>query len=113
MNHRRSASDAMDTTEPKPGPSGAAAAPAAAPVVPAAAAAVSADLLSTDTFKEADVANMTSMGFPRAACIAELRKVGFLLLPLILILLQTGGDANVALANMFAKSLAESFNKKK
>jgi len=52
-----------------------------------------------DTFNESDVANMTAMGFPRDVCIAELRKVG--------------GDVNVAIANLFAKSLSESFNKRK
>merc|ERR1712123_392380 len=64
-----------------------------------AAAAASSDILPTDLFKEADVANMLAMGFPRAGCITELRK--------------NGGDVNLAVAGMFAKSLSESFNKRK
>jgi len=52
-----------------------------------------------DSVKESDVQNMLAMGFPREVCLAELRK--------------TGGDVNVAIANLFAKSLSESFNKKK
>jgi len=50
-------------------------------------------------FKETDVANLMAMGFPREACITELRKVG--------------GDVNLAIANMFARSLSEKFNQKK
>merc|ERR1719228_1508917 len=61
------------------------------------AAAASASVASTDTFKEADVANMMAMGFPRPSCIEELRK--------------NRGDVNLAVAAMFAKSLSESFNK--
>merc|ERR1712096_144956 len=57
------------------------------------------DILASDTFKETDVANMVAMGFPRAGCIIELRK--------------NGGDVNLAVAGMFAKSLSESFNKRK
>jgi len=73
----RSASETnMDTSQSSP------------PPVPAA-----------DSFSEADIGNMTAMGFPRDVCIAELRKVG--------------GDVNVAIANLFAKSLSESFNKRK
>jgi DNA damage-inducible protein 1 len=92
----RSASDSsMDTSESnseKAGTSGTSTTAAAAP-------ASSSDILPTDTFKEADVANMIAMGFPRASCITELRK--------------NGGDVNLAVAGMFAKSLSESFNKKK
>jgi len=40
-----------------------------------------------------------AMGFSRVNSITELRKVN--------------GDANLAIANLFAKSLSESFNKKK
>eukprot|EP00090_Calanus_glacialis_P020503 TRINITY_DN3154_c0_g1_i1.p1 TRINITY_DN3154_c0_g1~~TRINITY_DN3154_c0_g1_i1.p1 ORF type:complete len:480 (+),score=174.97 TRINITY_DN3154_c0_g1_i1:49-1488(+) len=91
----RSASDSsMDTSESnseKAGTSGTSSTPVAA--------APSSDILPTDTFKEADVANMIAMGFPRASCITELRK--------------NGGDVNLAVAGMFAKSLSESFNKKK
>merc|ERR1719147_555764 len=57
------------------------------------------DILPTDKFKESDVVNMVSMGFNRADCIIELRK--------------NNGDANLAVAAMFAKSLSESFNKRK
>jgi len=88
----RSASDSsMDTSESnseKAGTSGASSNTVAA-----------SDILSTDTFKEADVANMMAMGFPRASCIEELRK--------------NKGDVNLAVAAMFAKSLSESFNKRK
>merc|ERR1719234_492214 len=81
----RSASDqSMDTSESKPGTSGASSTPQTA---------------SAETFKESDVANIVSMGFAREAAIAELRKCN--------------GDANVATANLFAKSLSEGFNKKK
>merc|ERR1719348_745651 len=48
------------------------------------------DILPTDKFKESDVVNMVSMGFNRADCIIELRK--------------NNGDANLAVAAMFAKS---------
>jgi len=79
----RSASEStMDTSEPKAGPS----TPSpAAPTNPA--------------FKETDVANMVTMGFPREACIAELTKAN--------------GDVNVAIASLFAKSLSASFAQKK
>merc|ERR1719339_544250 len=91
----RSASDSsMDTSESnseKAGTSGTSST--------AAAAVASSDILPTDSFKEADVANMIAMGFPRAGCITELRK--------------SGGDVNLAVAGMFAKSLSESFNKRK
>ena len=91
----RSASDSsMDTSESnseKAGTSGTSS--------NTAAAAASSDILPTDLFKEADVANMLAMGFPRAGCITELRK--------------NGGDVNLAVAGMFAKSLSESFNKRK
>merc|ERR1719312_775394 len=86
----RSASDhSMDTSESKPGTSGSAPTASAAP----------AQTASADTFKESDVANIVSMGFPREVAIAELRKCN--------------GDANLAVANLFAKSLSEGFNKKK
>lgn len=101
----RSASDhSMDTSEPKQGTSSAASTPTA-PAPAAAASPVSAatpspeDILPTDTFKENDIANLMAMGFSRVNSITELRKVN--------------GDANLAIANLFAKSLSESFNKKK
>jgi len=78
----RSASETMDTSEPKAGPS------TPSPAAP-----------TNTTFKETDVANMMSMGFPREACIAELTKAN--------------GDVNVAIASMFAKSLSASFGQKK
>merc|ERR1719312_364967 len=59
----------------------------------------SSDILPTDNFKESDVANMVVMGLSREASIAELRK--------------NGGDVNVAVATLFAKSIADSFAKKK
>jgi len=52
-----------------------------------------------EPFTEQDVANMLKMGFARDASIEELRR--------------TGGDVNTAIANLFAKSLSDSFNKKK
>merc|ERR1712096_466177 len=89
----RSASDSsMDTSEShseKAGASGTSSAPKD----------TASDILATDTFKETDVANMVAMGFPRAGCIIELRK--------------NRGDVNLAVAGMFAKSLSESFNKRK
>ena len=105
----------MDTSESKPGSSGASTTSAAPP-----------QAASADTFKESDVANIVSMGFAREVgcfvgavlscklpvpfpyshtelmfqvAIAELRKCN--------------GDANMAVANLFAKSLSEGFNKKK
>jgi len=85
----RSASDHnMDTSESKPGTSGGAPTASAAP-----------QAASTEAFKESDVANIVSMGFAREVAIAELRKCN--------------GDANLAIANLFAKSLSEGFNKKK
>jgi len=48
---------------------------------------------------ESDVANMMAMGFPREACIQELRN--------------NNGDVNLAISAIFAKTLSESFNKKK
>lgn len=103
----RSASDhSMDTSEPKQGSSSAAltrsatesASTAKAASSVAASTHSSEDILPTDPFKENDVANLMTMGFSRLNSIAELRKVG--------------GDANLAIANLFAKSLSESFNKK-
>jgi len=86
----RSASDhSMDTTESKPGTSGGA--PPTASAAPQTA--------SAEAFKESDIANIVSMGFAREVAIAELRKCN--------------GDANMAVANLFAKSLSEGFNKKK
>lgn len=58
-----------------------------------------ANILPTDKFTENDVQNMIKMGFPRERSIEELRK--------------TNGDINQAVAAMFAKSLSESFNKRK
>merc|ERR1719319_518619 len=57
------------------------------------------NILPTDKFTENDVQNMIKMGFPRERSIEELRK--------------TNGDINQAVAAMFAKSLSESFNKRK
>merc|ERR1719466_291143 len=57
------------------------------------------DILEGDTFKETEIANMVAMGFPRADCIVELRK--------------NQGDVNLAVAALFAKSLSESFKKRK
>merc|ERR1711936_571915 len=57
------------------------------------------DILEGDTFKETDIANMVAMGFTRSDCIVELRK--------------NQGDVNLAVAAVFAKSLSESFNKRK
>merc|ERR1719186_1007807 len=91
----RSASDSsMDTSEShteKAGTSGTSSTPKDTDTA--------SDILATDTFNETDVANMVAMGFPRAGCIIELRK--------------NGGDVNLAVAGMFAKSLSESFNKRK
>merc|ERR1711874_397341 len=56
-------------------------------------------LLPTDTFTEQDIQNMVKMGFPRDRSIEELRKFN--------------GDVNQAVAGMFAKSLSDSFNKRK
>merc|ERR1712013_245052 len=93
----RSASDSsMDTSESNSDKAGTSSSSAAA-AAPASVA--SSDILSTDKFKEADVANMMAMGFPRSGCITELRN--------------NGGDVNLAVAAMFAKSLSESFNKRK
>merc|ERR1719474_238046 len=93
----RSASDSsMDTSESNSEKAGTSSSNTAAA---ASASAASSDILSTDKFKEADVANMMAMGFPRSGCITELRN--------------NGGDVNLAVAAMFAKSLSESFNKRK
>merc|ERR1719477_511848 len=93
----RSASDSsMDTSESNSDKAGTSSSSAAAA---ASASVASSDILSTDKFKEADVANMMAMGFPRSGCITELRN--------------NGGDVNLAVAAMFAKSLSESFNKRK
>jgi len=86
----RSASESsMDTSESSkgatPGP-----APAAAATPPSSAPA--------GDVKEADVANMMAMGFPRDACVQELRN--------------NNGDVNLAIAAIFAKSLSASFQKK-
>merc|ERR1711963_1194406 len=48
---------------------------------------------------EAEVANMMAMGFSREACVQELRN--------------NNGDVNLAVAAIFAKSLSDSFAKKK
>jgi len=82
----RSASESsMDTSESQS--SGKAATPAPAPA-PAAG-----------DVSEADVANMMAMGFSREACVQELRN--------------NNGDVNLAVAAIFAKSLSDSFAKKK
>merc|ERR1719445_481816 len=93
----RSASDSsMDTSESNSDKAGTSSSSAAAA---ASASVASSDIQSTDKFKEADVANMMAMGFPRSGCITELRN--------------NGGDVNLAVAAMFAKSLSASFNKRK
>ena len=86
----RSASESsMDTSEsskgatPGPAPASAAPPPSSAPA---------------GDVKEEDVANMMAMGFPRDACITELRN--------------NNGDVNLAIAAIFAKSLSASFQKK-
>merc|ERR1719445_2861092 len=92
----RSASDSsMDTSESNSEKAGTSSNTAAS----ASGSVTSSDILSLDTFKEEDVANMVAMGFPRAGCITELRN--------------NGGDVNLAVAAMFAKSLSASFNKRK
>ena len=75
----------MDTSESSKGATPAPAASAAPHPTPA-------------DVKEADVANMMAMGFPREACIQELRN--------------NNGDVNLAIAAIFAKSLSDSFKKK-
>lgn len=52
-----------------------------------------------EPFTDKDLENMMKMGFSRESCVTELRKVA--------------GDVNMAVANLFAKSLSDSFNKKK
>merc|ERR1711963_1334005 len=80
----RSASESsMDTSESQS--SGKAATPAPAP--------------AAGDANEADVANMMAMGFSREACVQELRN--------------NNGDVNLAVAAIFAKSLSDSFAKKK
>ena len=80
----RSASESsMDTSESQS--SGKAATPAPAP--------------AAGDVNEADVANMMAMGFSREACVQELRN--------------NNGDVNLAVAAIFAKSLSDSFAKKK
>jgi len=87
----RSASDSsMDTSESNSEKAGTSGTTSSVPAT---------DILPTDNFKESDVVNMVSMGFNRADCIIELRK--------------NNGDVNLAVAAMFAKSLSESFNKRK
>merc|ERR1711936_483984 len=90
----KASASSMDTSESNSEKAGTSSSNTAAP-----ASAASSDILSTDKFKEADVANMMAMGFPRSGCITELRN--------------NGGDVNLAVAAMFAKSLSESFNKRK
>merc|ERR1712107_831616 len=87
----RSASESsMDTSESK---SSKAATPAPVSGSSSAAMAGSADV------KESDVANMMAMGFSRESCVQELRN--------------NNGDVNLAIAAIFAKSLSDSFAKKK
>merc|ERR1719474_1768880 len=63
----RSASDSsMDTSESNSEKAGTSSSNTAAA---ASASVASSDILSTDKFKEADVANMMAMGFPRSGCI--------------------------------------------
>ena len=86
----RSASESsMDTSESK---SSKAATPGPAPSQASGAA-------SDSNVKESDIANMMAMGFPREACVQELRN--------------NNGDVNLAIAAIFAKSLSDSFAKKK
>lgn len=80
----------MDTSESK---SSKAATPATVSGSSSAAMAGSADV------KESDVANMMAMGFSRESCVQELRN--------------NNGDVNLAIAAIFAKSLSDSFAKKK
>merc|ERR1719186_1719163 len=64
----RSASDSsMDTSESNSEKAGTSSSNTAA----ATASVASSDILSSDKFKEADVANMMAMGFPRSGCITE------------------------------------------
>lgn len=83
------------------GPSTSSQTPAQA--VAAAAAATSAAAggggAATSDVKEQDVEIMVKMGFPRDRCIEELRRCD--------------GDVNQAVAALFARSLSESFNKRK
>ena len=84
----RSASESsMDTSESHSSGKGATPAPAPAPAPTA------------GDVNEADVANMMAMGFSREACVQELRN--------------NNGDVNLAVAAIFAKSLSDSFAKKK
>merc|ERR1711963_390539 len=62
-------------------------------------AATSAPAPAAGDVNEADVANMVAMGFSREACVQELRN--------------NNGDVNLAVAAIFAKSLSDSFAKKK
>merc|ERR1719348_2425944 len=96
----RSASDTAMPEAPSvggPGSGGAAGSSRMSMSPPAAAAPAGSGQLPP--VNEADVENMAKMGFSREDSRAELRK--------------TGGDMNVAIANLFAKSLSESFNKRK
>ncbi|XP_023326271.1 protein DDI1 homolog 2 [Eurytemora carolleeae] len=81
----RSASEVAMDTSLGAGPSGA----SAVPSVPA----------SQDSFPESDVQNLMKMGFSRENSLIELRKFN--------------GDVNQAIAALFAKSLSESFGKRK
>merc|ERR1719187_1805009 len=85
----RSASESsMDTSESQP--SDKASTPAPATVTNTAA---------SSGVNESDVANMMAMGFSRESCIQELRN--------------NNGDVNLAISAIFAKTLSDSFNKKK
>ena len=109
--HPRSAAEqSMDTSEPKAGSSSSS---APTPAQPQAA--------SGDPFKESDVANLVKMGFPREVS-SLLRQLNDAINSRIILLLfqvaiaelrKCNGDANLAIANLFAKSLSEGFNKKK
>ena len=82
----RSASESsMDTSESQT--SDKASTPAPAPAA------------SSSVVNESDVANMMAMGFSRESCLQELRN--------------NNGDVNLAISAIFAKTLSDSFNKKK
>ena len=83
----------MDTSESQSDKAATPAPAAAAAPTPATAAPAASDV------NQDDVANMMAMGFPRDVCIEELRK--------------NNGDVNLAVAAIFAKSLSDSFAKKK
>ena len=86
----RSASESsMDTSESQASDKASTPAPATATATSSAGSGVN----------ESDVANMMAMGFSRESCIQELRN--------------NNGDVNLAISAIFAKTLSDSFNKKK